>query len=97
MSQAKTQKAKLPVPAAPAEPPIVHTTAQIGPFAAMVRNAIEQIAALARGPYEAFIMLMTISGLIELHYAANPWPTVSLVVFGVTASLVARVVQKRWP
>jgi hypothetical protein len=64
----------------------------------MVRNVIDRIGDIARaiGPYEAFLALMTITGIVGLHYAADPWPTVSLVVFGVTASLIAQYVRRRW-
>ena len=64
-------------------------TYPLGPVAAMVRSVIDRIGEIARaiGPYEAFITLMTIAGMIGLYYAKDPWPIVSLIVFGVTASL----------
>jgi hypothetical protein len=69
----------------------------IGPVVAAVGGVIERIGDMARalGSYEAFVTVMTVTGMVGLHYATDPWPTVSLVGFGVTASLVARFVERR--
>jgi hypothetical protein len=108
MTRPKTQTAKLPVPVTPpklpARPPAKSQPRKppkppatpIGPVAAMVRGIIERIGDMARaiGPYEAFVTVMTITGMVGLHYATDPWPIVSLVGFGVTAPLIARFTRR---
>jgi hypothetical protein len=62
----------------------------------MVRGIIERIGDMASaiGPYEAFVTIMTITGVVGLHYAPDPWPVVSLVGLGMMAPLVAKFVRR---
>jgi hypothetical protein len=100
----KPAKDKLPVPVTPPKPrtrqprkPPKPPAMHIGPVASMVRSIIERIGDMARaiGPYEAFVTVMTITGMVGLHYATDPWPIVSLVGFGLTAPLIAQFMGRR--
>jgi hypothetical protein len=80
----------------PVRRPPKHPAVPLGPVAAMVRAGIDRISDIARaiGPYEAFVTVMTITGMVGLRYTTDPWPVVSLVGFGLTAPLIAKFVRR---
>lgn len=95
---AKPTKTKLPVPINQSKPVarrrrIKEPAPPAGPVAAFVRGFIDRIGemARARGPYEAFVTVLTMTGIAAVLYGKDSWPIV------IVAPLIARFVQRSWP
>jgi hypothetical protein len=103
MTTTKNQKTKLPVsvtlPPVHTEPKRELTALQVGPITAFVRSFIQQVDKLKRaiGAYETFVFVMIITGIVGVLYAKDPWPIVSLVVSGLIAALISRIVPPKGP